>query len=56
MKHNILVIGGTGKTGRRVVQNLVDLGHNVRIGTRENNPKFDWDDPSTFAPALKGMD
>lgn len=56
MKHNILVIGGTGKTGRRVVENLTNLGHNVRIGTRSNNPKFDWDDPSTFAPALKGMD
>ena len=56
MKHNILVIGGTGKTGRRVAENLTNLGHNVRIGTRENNPKFDWDDPSTFAPALKGMD
>ena len=56
MKHNILVIGGTGKTGRRVVENLTERGHNVRIGTRQNNPKFDWDDPSTFAPALKGMD
>ncbi len=56
MKHNILVIGGTGKTGRRVVENLTELGHTVRIGTRQNTPKFDWDDPSTFAPALKGMD
>ncbi len=56
MKHNILVIGGTGKTGRRVVENLTERGHNVRIGTRQNNPKFDWDDPSTFASALKGMD
>ena len=56
MKHNILVIGGTGKTGRRVVENLTNLGHNVRIGKRANDPKFDWDDPSTFAPALKGMD
>ena len=56
MKHNILVIGGTGKTGSRVVENLTELGHNVRIGTRENSIRFDWDDPSTFAPALKGMD
>lgn len=56
MKHNILVIGGTGKTGRRVVENLTEQGHKVRVGTRSNSPAFDWDDPSTFAPALKGMD
>ena len=56
MKHNILVIGGTGKTGRRVVENLTAQGHQVRIGTRSNTPAFDWDDPTTFGPALKGMD
>ena len=56
MKHNILVIGGTGKTGRRVVENLTEQGHTVRVGTRGNNPGFDWDDFSTFGPALKGMD
>ncbi|MDN5217466.1 NmrA family NAD(P)-binding protein [Fulvivirgaceae bacterium BMA12] len=56
MTHNILVIGGTGKTGRRVVDGLMQQGHNVRIGTRKNNPAFDWNDPSTYAAALKGMD
>lgn len=56
MKHNILVIGGTGKTGRRVVEGLTQLGHKVSIGTRRNDPAFDWADPSTFAQALKGMD
>lgn len=56
MKHNILVIGGTGKTGRRVVEGLNHLGHEVRIGTRSNEPKFDWEDFSTFGPALRGMD
>ena len=56
MKHNVLVIGGTGKTGRLVVENLTQLGHNVRIGARESSPKFDWDDFSTFGPALRGMD
>ena len=56
MTHNILVIGGTGKTGRRVVEGLTQLGHNVRIGTRKSNPAFDWDDPTTYAEALKGMD
>lgn len=56
MTHNILVIGGTGKTGSRVVEELTQLGHTVRIGTRKNNPAFDWNDYSTFSPALKGMD
>ncbi len=56
MKHNILVIGGTGKTGRRVAKSLTQLGHHVRIGTRNNTPAFNWEDPSTYAPALKGMD
>lgn len=56
MKHNILVIGGTGKTGHRVVEGLSQLGHNVTVGSRKGNPAFDWDDYSTFAPALKGMD
>ncbi|MEO1054909.1 MAG: NmrA family NAD(P)-binding protein [Bacteroidota bacterium] len=56
MKDNILVIGGTGKTGRRVVEGLTQLGHNVSIGSRRSNPSFDWEDRSTYAPALKGMD
>ena len=56
MKSNILVIGGTGKTGRRVVEGLTQLNHNVRIGTRRNDPAFDWDDPTTYSKALKGMD
>ncbi len=56
MKHNILVIGGTGKTGSRVVEGLNQLGHNVRIGARNNDPAFDWNDPSTYSKALKGMD
>ncbi len=56
MKDNILVIGGTGKTGRRVVQNLTQKGHTVRIGSRSQSPAFDWEDPSTFSQALKGMD
>jgi uncharacterized protein YbjT (DUF2867 family) len=45
MKQNILVIGGTGKTGRRVAQNLTQTGHNVRVVGRKTNPAFDWDKP-----------
>ena len=56
MKHNILVIGGTGKTGHRVVEGLTQQGHQVRVGSRNGAPAFDWEDPSTYAPALKDMD
>lgn len=56
MTHNILVIGGTGKTGSRVVEELTQQNHSVRIGSRTNGPAFDWDDPSTYSKALKGMD
>lgn len=56
MTSNILVIGGTGKTGRRVVEKLVQQNQNVRIGTRSSSPVFDWNDTSTYANALKGID
>lgn len=56
MKSNILVIGGTGKTGRKVAKYLRDLGLNVRIGSRSGSPSFDWQDSSTWAAALESMD
>jgi uncharacterized protein YbjT (DUF2867 family) len=49
-----LVLGGRGKTGRRVVQRLTARGLPVRVGSRSGQPPFDWDDPSTWAPALQG--
>jgi uncharacterized protein YbjT (DUF2867 family) len=49
-----LVLGGTGKTGRRVVERLTERGLPVRVGSRSGNPPFDWDDDSTWAPALEG--
>lgn len=56
MKNNILVIGGTGKTGRRVVTLLKNEQQNVFVGSRNNTPAFDWNDPTTYANVLKGMD
>jgi uncharacterized protein YbjT (DUF2867 family) len=50
-----LVLGGTGKTGRRVVQRLQAAGRPVRVGTPSATPPFDWDDQSTWAPALEGV-
>jgi uncharacterized protein YbjT (DUF2867 family) len=56
MKKNILVIGGTGKTGSRVAKNISQLGHNVRIVGRKSNPAFDWENPNTYDAALKNID
>ncbi len=56
MKQNILVIGGTGKTGRRVAENLVQSGHDVRVVGRKTTPTFDWEKPETYPAALKDMD
>ncbi len=56
MTSNILVIGGTGKTGRKVVEGLQKQQLNVRIGSRSNDPAFEWDQPSTWPQALAGMD
>lgn len=50
-----LVVGGTGKTGRRVVERLSERGLPVRVGSRSGTPPFDWDDQATWAPALDGV-
>ncbi|MGH2969711.1 MAG: NAD(P)H-binding protein [Solirubrobacteraceae bacterium] len=50
----VLVLGGTGKTGRRVVERLRARGLPVRIGSRSAEPPFDWEDRATWAPALRG--
>ena len=53
---NILVIGGTGKTGSRVAQQLKEKGHNVKITSRTTSPTFDWEKPETYAAALQNID
>lgn len=51
-----LVLGATGKTGRRVMERLVAKGVAVRAGSRSAQPAFDWENRSTWATALKGID
>ncbi len=50
-----LVLGGTGKTGRRVAERLTELGVPVRIGSRIGTPKFDWEDQNTWVSALENV-
>jgi uncharacterized protein YbjT (DUF2867 family) len=50
-----LVVGGTGKVGRRVVERLSARGLAVRVGSRSGEPRFDWDDRSTWEPVFEGV-
>jgi uncharacterized protein YbjT (DUF2867 family) len=51
----ILVLGATGKTGSRVAQNLSAKGLPVRRAARAGvDVVFDWNQPSSYAPALEG--
>ncbi|RJO72380.1 NmrA family transcriptional regulator [Nocardia panacis] len=53
---SILVLGGTGKTGGRIVRRLQDRGLPVRVGSRSAEPPFDWDNPAGWAPVLFDVD
>ncbi|MEM9837588.1 MAG: NAD(P)H-binding protein [Pseudomonadota bacterium] len=50
-----LIIGGTGKTGRRVADRLSAMGKDVRIGSRSAVPGFDWDNEASWDAALEGV-
>lgn len=50
----ILVLGGTGKTGRRLVNTLREQGETVRAASRSGETRFDWSDQDTWAAALDG--
>ncbi|MCG3042074.1 NAD(P)H-binding protein [Streptomyces sp. S1A] len=50
----ILVLGATGKTGRRLVSTLRVAGHPVRAASRSGEVRFDWFDRETWATALGG--
>jgi uncharacterized protein YbjT (DUF2867 family) len=51
----VLVTGGTGKTGRRIVQRLRANSVPVRVGSRRGSPVFDWDEPATWPSVLDGV-
>ena len=52
----ILVLAATGKTGRRVADRLEAKGFPVRRASRSSEVRFDWDDESTWAPAMTGAE
>ncbi|CAN7688219.1 NAD(P)H-binding protein [Caballeronia sp. LjRoot34] len=51
----ILVLGSTGKTGRRIAERLAARNLPVRHGSRSATRPFDWNDPSTWVPVLEGI-
>ena len=53
---HVLVLGGTGKTGRRIVTGLRAAGLTVRVGSRGATPPFDWSDESGWDDCLDGTD
>ncbi|HEV2678673.1 MAG TPA: NAD(P)H-binding protein [Aliidongia sp.] len=59
MTETVLVLGATGKTGRRLVPRLIAAGAMVRSASRrpgEGRTLFDWDRPDTHDASLTGAD
>ena len=50
-----LVLGGNGKTGRRIVDRLKAKGLPYRIGSRSGSPRFDWNDSSNWPEVLRDV-
>jgi uncharacterized protein YbjT (DUF2867 family) len=50
----ILVLGGTGTTGRRVAARLRAAGAVVRAASRHGAVRFDWSDPDSWPAAVDG--
>ncbi len=52
----VLVLGATGKTGRRLVPRLRLRGLSVRAASRSSATAFDWSDPTGWDAALRDVD
>ena len=55
MEEKTLVLGGSGKTGRRIVQRLQSRGVPTRAGSRSSAPSFDWSRPEDWDDVLAGV-
>lgn len=52
----VLVLGATGTTGRRLTAALQAQGHVVRAASRGGPVPFDWARRDTWEPAVAGTD
>jgi len=55
MTTTTLILGGTGKTGRRVADRLRARGMPVRLGSRTGTPRFEWNDPDSWVEPLRDV-
>lgn len=59
MRNQILITGGTGKTGSRLAQQLRERGLEPRVASRsprgEGTVRFEWHERATFTDALAGV-
>ncbi|MFY1652077.1 NAD(P)H-binding protein [Solwaraspora sp. WMMB762] len=53
---SVLVTGATGKTGRRIADQLTTLGHPVVRASRQGEQPFHWAEPASWPAALRGVD
>ena len=52
----VLVLGGSGKTGRRIATMLEANGVPVRLGSRSAAPSFDWNNEGGWDDCLAGVE
>ncbi|POH58114.1 NmrA family transcriptional regulator [Arthrobacter glacialis] len=50
----VLVLGGTGRTGARIVRRLAERAVPTRVASRQGEYPFVWEDRATWDAALKG--
>jgi uncharacterized protein YbjT (DUF2867 family) len=56
-KRTALILGGSGRTGSLIAEQLTDRGVQARTASRHGSDLvFDWDDPNAYAAALAGAD
>lgn len=51
----VLLLGGTGRTGRRVARRLEAHDQGVRVASRRGTPPFAWDAPEGWPALLDGV-
>ena len=52
VRQPVLVLNGTGRTGRRVVEGLEAREVPTRVASSPGEPLFAWADPGTWREAL----
>ncbi|MBY5407997.1 NmrA family NAD(P)-binding protein [Rhizobium leguminosarum] len=50
----IVLVGGSGKTGSRIIKRLEERGFAIRAASRSSARPFDWEERSTWRGALQG--